>query len=217
MNERAKRISRLASGLVVVALVVTGAMLVGAATAPPVKAWETLPPCDFLTGGGWIVYNGNKANFGVAGGCKHGSPTWGHLEYIDHGTGLNVHWTSITGYFFVDDGTGTDPQTGQPTGTRGICGTARTNLYGDVNFAVRAKDAGEPGVNDQFDIRLTDSTGNVVYYDTTSECLHYLGSYAPCAAGDGGGGNIQLHKPNPSTSGSFSTDEAACPAYPFLP
>ncbi|OLB20387.1 MAG: hypothetical protein DMG47_06455 [Acidobacteria bacterium] len=176
MNERAKRISRLASGLVVVALVVTGAMLVGTATAPPVKAWETLPPCDFLTGGGWIVYNGNKANFGVAGGCKHGSPTWGHLEYIDHGTGLNVHWTSITGYFFVDDGTGTDPQTGQPTGTRGICGTARTNLYGDVNFAVRAKDAGEPGVNDQFDIRLTDSTGNVVYYDTTSECLHYLGS-----------------------------------------
>src|SRR6266851_813577 len=172
-------------------------------------AWQ----CDFLTGGGFIFFNGNKANFGVGGGCKHGSPTWGHLEYIDHGTGLNVHWTSITEYQFIDDGTGTDPKTHQPTGTRKICGTARTNQFGDVNFAVRAKDAGEPGVNDQFDIRLTDSTGTVVYYSTASECTwHYLGSYAPCSApGSGGGGNIQLHKPNPSTSGSFG---GSCPAYP---
>src|SRR5947207_15107042 len=92
MNERAKRISRLASGLVVLALVVTGAMLVGTATAPPVKDWETLLPCDFLTGGGWMVYNGNKANFGVAGGCKHGLASWAHLQYIDHGTSLNVRW-----------------------------------------------------------------------------------------------------------------------------
>src|SRR6266853_516311 len=36
-------------------------------------AWQ----CDFLTGGGFIFFNGNKANFGVGGGCKHGSPTWG--------------------------------------------------------------------------------------------------------------------------------------------
>ena len=214
MNERAKRICRLASGLVVVAVVVTSAILVvGTATAPPVKAWATLPPCDFLTGGGWIVFNGNKANFGVGGGCKHGSPTWGHLEYIDHGTGLNVHWTSITEYQFLDDGSnGTDPKTGQPIGTRKICGTARTNQFGDVNFAVRARDAGEPGVNDQFDIRLTDSTGTIVWYSTANECTwHYLGSYAPCAPGDGGGGNIQLHKPNPSTSGSFG---GSCPAFP---
>src|SRR5881396_1591597 len=142
MNERAKRISRLASGLAVVALVVTGAMLVGTATAPPVKAWETLPPCDFLTGGGWIVYNGNKANFGVAGGCKHGSPTWGHLEYIDHGTGLNVHWTSITAYMEVDSST---DDKGRPIGARLICGTARTNFFGDVDWVVEARDRGEPG------------------------------------------------------------------------
>jgi len=56
-------------------------------------------PCDFLTGGGFIFHNGNQANFGVGGGCKDGTPTWGHLEYIDHGLGLNVHGTSITGYF----------------------------------------------------------------------------------------------------------------------
>src|SRR5438093_5637976 len=37
--------------------------------------------CDFLTGGGFIIRpSGAKANFGVAGGCKGGSPTWGHLQ-----------------------------------------------------------------------------------------------------------------------------------------
>ena len=177
---------------------------------PPVKAWAT-PPCDFLTGGGWIVHNGAKANFGVGGGCKHGSPTWGHLEYIDHGIGLNVHGTDVTGYFFIDQGTGVDSH-GQPTGTRGICGTADTDLYGDVNYAVEAADLGEPGVTDHFDIRLTDPTSGAIVYETSSECFpHFLGSYAPCAAGNGGGGNIQLHKPNPSTNGNFG---GTCPAYP---
>src|SRR5438067_10656503 len=204
MNERAKRISRLASGLVVVALVVTGAMLVGTATAPPVKAWETLPPCDFLTGGGWIVHNGAKANFGVAGGCKHGSPTWGHLEYQDNGAGLDAHGTAITAYEVFDDGSNGTDANGKPIGARHICGNARTDQFGDVEFALRASDTGEPGVNDQFDIRMRSQADGSIVYDTTIECFpHFLGSDAPCAASDDGGGNIQLHKPNPSTSGSF--------------
>src|SRR2546426_2179043 len=92
------------------------------------SAWE----CDFLTGGGFIVRDsGAQANFGVGGGCKDGSPTWGHLNYIDHGNGLKVHWTSITAYRFVDQG---EPTPGkQPTGSRLICGTARTNQFGDVD------------------------------------------------------------------------------------
>src|SRR5205823_4140607 len=199
MNERAKRICRLASGLVVAALVVTSAMLVvGTATAPSVKAWATLPPCDFLTGGGWIVYNGNKANFGVGGGCKHGSPTWGHLEYIDHGTGLNVHWTSITAYLEIDSSTDAK---GRPTGAREICGTARTNQFGDVDWVVVARDRGEPGDDDEFIIRLTQS--GVIVYTTEFDSDHTLGGSGP------GGGNIQLHKPNPSTTGSFG---GSCPA-----
>ena len=162
-------------------------------------------PCDFLTGGGFIFYNGNQANFGVGGGCKDGTPTWGHLEYIDHGLGLNVHWTSITGYFEVDSST---DDKGRPIGARQVCGTATTNLFGDVDFVVQARDSGEPGVNDQFDIRLRKA--GVVVYDTTAQCFpHFLGSQAPCAPGDGGGGNIQLHKPNPSTSGFFG---GSCPA-----
>src|SRR5260370_30465083 len=90
MSERAKRICKLGSGLVLVALVVTSAVLVvGTATAPRVEAWAT-PPCDFLTGGGGIVTKGGKANFALRGRCKHRSPTCGHLEYIDHATGLPV-------------------------------------------------------------------------------------------------------------------------------
>src|ERR1051325_612202 len=127
------------------------------------NAWQ----CDFLTGGGFIVRDsGAKANFGVGGGCKHGSPTFGHLEYIDHGTGLNVHWTSITGYFDLG-GNGTDSH-GQPTGIRRVCGTATTNQFGDVDFAVTVTDAGEPGVNDTFDIRLTQ--GGFPVYDTATQC-----------------------------------------------
>lgn len=164
--------------------------------------------CDFVTGGGFIFFNGSRANFGVGGGCKDGSPTFGHLEYVDHGTGLNVHWTSITGYFDLG-GNGTDSH-GQPTGIRRVCGTATTNQFGDVDFAVTVTDAGEPGVNDTFDIRLTQ--GGFPVYDTATQCSpHFLGSTAPCAPGTNGGGNIQLHKPNPSTTGSFG---GSCPAAP---
>jgi hypothetical protein len=214
MSKRARTISRLVSAFVAAGLVL-GAAVVVVGTAPGVKACVTTTGCDFLTGGGWIVYRGAKANFGVGGGCKHGSgtngiPYWGHLEYIDHGKGLNVHATSITAYF-PDGDTGTDPKTHQPTGARFICGTARTNLYGDASFVVRARDAGEPGVNDTFDIRVTSPDGATVFYQTIDECTwHYLGSSAPCMPGNGGGGNIQLHKPNPSTTGDFG---GSCPAF----
>ena len=167
--------------------------------------------CDFLTGGGFIVRDsGAKANFGIGGSCRPGGDghgLWGHLEYIDHGTGLNVHWTSITAYMEIDTQASSDKDP-KRTGARWICGTARTNLYGDVDFAVYARDGGEPGVNDTFDIRL--KKFGVVVYNTPNQCFpHYLGSYAPCSPGDGGGGNIQLHKPNPSTTGVFG---GSCPA-----
>jgi hypothetical protein len=179
-------------------------------TERTVTAWPA--PCDFLTGGGFIITTGSgthdaaKANFGIGGGCKHGTPTWGHLEYHDHGNGLNAHWTAITAYLAEGDGTGdtvTDPKTKQPLGTRVICGTARTNLYGDVDFMVIAKDAGEPGTSDEFDIRLV--RAGAVVYSTEMEpgFPHQLNE------GSGGGGNIQLHKPNPSTWGELG---GSCPA-----
>src|SRR5438034_10014711 len=58
--------------------------------------------CDFITGGGYIVNNDAKANFGVGGSCKQGGDDhgmWGHLQYGEHRTGLNVPCTTISGYF----------------------------------------------------------------------------------------------------------------------
>src|SRR5256885_14750144 len=53
----------------------------------PVKAWANTP-CDFLTGGGWVVHKGGQTKFWGAGGCKNGSPTGGHLGYQNNSTGL---------------------------------------------------------------------------------------------------------------------------------
>jgi len=181
--------TRLAPGIATLAL----ALASGAANAD----------CDVMTGGGFIINNGAQANFGVAGGCKDGMPTFGHLEYIDHGVSLNVHWTSITAYQFESDGTDSK---GRPTGSRFICGKARTNLPppndDNVDFAVRANDTGEPGTTDEFDIQLT--KGGAVVYTTN---LNFLLPPHKLNDGAGGGGNIQLHGP---TAGNFSTD--SCPA-----
>src|SRR6266403_2649919 len=155
------------------------------------------PPCDFVTGGGFIVRDsGDKANFGVAGSCKN-EFSWGHLEYVDHSytPPLNVHWTSITAYL----GPGCSP-TG-PSDARCICGTATSNVFGDVEFGVVVDDVDEPGVNDVFKIRLFQQ-GAGIGYTTESDPDNTLGGSGP------GGGNIQLHKPDPS-----STFGGSCPAF----
>ena len=171
--------TRLAPGIATLAL----ALASGAANAD----------CDFLTGGGFIIPNGANANFGVAGGCKDGTPTWGHLEYIDHGASpsLNVHWTEITAYL-PDE---------LDAKARFICGKARTNLYGPVDFAVRAKDAAEPGVDDEFDIQLTQPQGNANVSRYTTNF-----NFEPGHAHKLNGGNIQLHGPR---AGDF---DGSCPA-----
>jgi len=177
--------TRLAPGIAALAL----ALASGAANAA----------CDFLTGGGFIIVtNGAHANFGVGGGCsKDGTPTWGHLEYIDHDIGLNVHWMSITAYF--PDQSDVDGK------ARFICGTARTNLYGNVDFAVRAKDVAEPGTNDEFDIQLTQGNppASPPVYTTN---FNFAGPPHMLNDGNGGGGNIQLHGPR---DGNFG---GPCPA-----
>src|SRR5256885_14964107 len=111
--------TRYAFGVAAVALVLAS----GSA-----NAWQ----CDFLTGGGFIVRDsGAKANFGVGGGCKHGSPNWGHLEDIDHGMGLDVHWTSNTADLEIDSSTGAK---GRPPRGREVCGPARAYQFGAAHW-----------------------------------------------------------------------------------
>jgi hypothetical protein len=155
--------------------------------------------CDHMTGGGFVVRDSDaKGTFSFGGGCKHGEP-WGHLEYHDHGTGLNVHWLTITAYIIVaTQGGETDPKR---TGWRQICGTARTNQFGDVDFKAGAIDNGEPGTEDMFAVRLCQSGARV--YTTEFDSDLSLGGSGP------GGGNIQLHKPNDSTR-EFASGTCSC-------
>jgi len=101
---------------------------------------------DRLTGGGFITGtpSGAKGNFGVAGGVKNGA-LWGHLNYIDHGTGMHVKHVTITAY------SATNPN------ERQISGTCEINGTGGYTFSVFAADNGEPGSGDTFNIFL--STG----------------------------------------------------------
>lgn len=148
----------------------------------PVSAHFVPAPCDFITGGGFIFKDdGARANFGSHGGCKK-QAFWGHLNYVDHGGYLgtrpyHVNSTEITGYL-IDGTPGLE-------NARDICGWARTNAGETVRFRVRMEDNGEPGRDDRFGIRL--SNGYLVPTRTLGD-------------DGGGGGNIQLHKPNPSTT-----------------
>jgi hypothetical protein len=149
----------------------------GSGGTPP---GATVPsPCDFVTSGGFVISDTDKElNFGAHGGCKLDG-FWGHLNYVDHGTGYHVDSIDITGYLTPFPG----------SNIRDICGTATTNNPADsqpVYFRVRLVDNGEPGVADLFGIRLSNG------YNATTRLL---------GRGMHGGGNVQLHGPNPSTTG----------------
>src|SRR5712691_7893786 len=75
-------------------------VLVGAATLlsrGSVSAHFVPQPCDFTTGGGFVITDGgNHANFGLVGGCKH-EGFFGHVNFVDHdttGTFAGLHVSS---------------------------------------------------------------------------------------------------------------------------
>ena len=144
-------------------------------------------PCDFVTGGGFIVGSGSpdsslaagaKANFAVGGGVKNGA-FFGHLEYNDHSTSppMRVHGTEVTGYFL-----GNDPS--KPN-ERVITGNAQINGADGFTYTIEVNDNREPGRGvDEFSISLSNSYAAGFEY------------------GDGpiAGGNIQLHPGNASST-----------------
>ena len=161
------------------------ATALGIAVPAPATAHWVQAPCDFITSGGYVFKdNGAMANFGAHGGCKNGQ-FWGHVNFVDHEQNLHVSSIEITGYLY-------DPAS---PNSRDICGWARTNDEITVRFRVRLTDNGEPGVNDQFGIVL--DTQNQIPGDR-----FYLVSTRKLANGGPGGGNVQLHKSNPSTTAS---------------
>jgi hypothetical protein len=112
---------------------------------------------DFVTGGGWITKDGARANFAVAGGPGG----WGHLQYIDHGSGLKVKGTGVTGY---------GPGTTGPT-SRQIDGTAEW-AGGSGTYHVEVADNGEPGRSDTFSLLLSSGYGAAGTLDGGNIQLH---------------------------------------------
>ena len=172
---------RLISGATLAgALAVMAAGIGAPATA---SAHWVQAPCDFVTSGGFVFKdNGERANFGAHGGCKN-NEFWGHVNYVDHQKQFHMDSTRITGYLF-------DPAN---PNARDICGWARINDQAEeVMFRVRLIDNGEPGRNDMFGITIDNwnSAGDRFYRVSTRSL----------AAEKNGGGNVQLHKNNPSTT-----------------
>jgi len=173
-------------------VLILGAVVVAAFALPrvPVSAHFVPTPCDFITSGGFIFKdNFERANFGAHGGCKN-EDWWGHVNYVDHDpvpyagnkSPYHVDSTEITGYMF-------DPAF---PNARDICGIARTNAGESVYFRVRLVDNGEgsnAACKDEFGIRLSNG---------------YLVTTRPLANGGNGGGNVQLHKGNPSNTSPCS-------------
>src|SRR5207245_6296083 len=169
------------------ALLAGGLLLALQATKPtPVYAHEVPSLCDFTTGGGFILIapgtasnvadlpeTGQKANFGLVGGCKNGG-FFGHVNYVDHNNGLHVSSDSITGY--VNPCPGCSPP--EANNARDICGTADASIQGTPAgtflFRVRTIDAEQqssPPPKDKFGIELQNqSTGNIDYL-VPSRCL----------------------------------------------
>ena len=83
MNKRTKSIvPMLITGLL------TGVLLVAMLgfKSTPATAHMVPVPCDFTTGGGFVITdNNNHANFGLVAGCKHGG-FFGHVNFVDHDT-----------------------------------------------------------------------------------------------------------------------------------
>lgn len=158
-------------------------------STPVVKAHIVPSPCDFTTGGGFVITdNGNHANFGLVGGCKNGG-FYGHVNFVDHDTtgffaGLHVSSDTIDAYL--------EPAAG--SNVRDICGTADTNLFGTVKFRARTEDNGDPtsggaGV-DKFGLKITGVSPPYTGATAVVVSTRLLA-----------GGDIELHKPNPSNTG----------------
>ena len=169
-------------------------------------------PCDFTTGGGFVITDNtandgsnHHANFGLVGGCKNGG-FFGHVNFVDHDTtntvspvccaGLHVNGP-VSAYF--------EPAAG--SNVRDLCGTADTNnpLFPTVKFRARTEDNADPNPGgrgvDKFGLKLTATSGPYTGQSGVVVTTRLLA-----------GGDIELHKPNPSTTGpSTPPDETtAC-------
>ena len=105
------------------------------------------PGCSVtITNGGWIIAdNGDTASFGGNAKVSSGGSASGQEEYQDHGPvrPVNVKSLSVAAIECSTDRT-----------TATIIGTASVNGSGSYEYEIDVKDAGTPGTNDTYAIRI---------------------------------------------------------------
>ncbi|HZZ94579.1 MAG TPA: post-COAP-1 domain-containing protein [Usitatibacter sp.] len=161
------------------------ALAAGVAVPMQAQAHWVPAPCDFITSGGFVFKDdGQRANFSADGGCRNGD-FWGNVNFVDHGIPFHLNATQITGYLW-------DPAV---PNARDICGWGRLDEdpSTQVQFRIHLVDNGEPGKNDLFGIAIDNA------YSIIGNRF-YIVSSRKLADGGPGGGNVQLHKSNPSTT-----------------
>jgi len=141
---------------------------------------------------------------------------FGHVNYVDLNTGNHVSRDSITGY--VNPCPGCTPP--EANNARYICGTADATdpstgqNFGTFLFRVRTIDAEQqpsPSPKDKFGIELRTLDDSTTVYVVPTRCLASdspTGNVSTCSSVNPGGGDIELHKPNPSTLTNIG---ASCP------
>lgn len=132
-------------------------------------------PKDFVTGGGFLVWD-SKSNYGFNAGYRPGNTKLiGHFNYFDHNLQMHVSSIKITSYWGIS-GTGIRIF----NGTAKVTGPTIPDGKGTYNFQVTVWDKGEPGKQtDQFELSIP-SIGDG----------YYISNSAPKGIK---GGNIQLH------------------------
>jgi len=172
-------------------LALAGSLALGFGIGVPREASAHMvqAPCDFVTAGGWVydAHFASWSNFGAHAGCKNGE-FWGEVNFVDHLNGFHLESTRITRYLF-------DPQS---PNARDICGFGRINGQAqEVMFRMRLVDNGEPGSNDMVGIVIDNWYAPQRFYVVPTRDL---GNPPPAY----GGGNVQLHKSNNSTTASLA-------------
>lgn len=103
----------------------------GKKNQPPCPPPPPPPACtvkDFITGGGWVIRNGERVSFAVHGGVNaDGTLRNGGLNIVDHGDGGHRSSHTLTGYR--------------------ITGATTRELDFDIG-TVKVADNGEPGTSD---------------------------------------------------------------------
>jgi len=155
---------------------------------------------DWITGGGWIRTSGGaKANFGVGGGIRNGA-FWGHLNYIDHGTGMHVKGKKVTNYVVVDEV------------TRAIDYTVTINKKPGTAHVMVA-DNGEPGRNDTFSIELStgySQSGTLGGTICTTTSAKGKKSVKHCSCDNNGGGGGEDDDDDDNDHGGGGGDHDGC-------